>query len=307
MKLLKTFAIVLSTMLYANVYSGVVNIPGGSGGFHVWQPRTNAVTQGAYNVITEGEDLEITVLLRDAGDHARPKPAQLGEGGSFVSLAVSESGQSTYRVDLIRDGYYGLYIPVGQRQGTLRIPTNANNYPNSASSVSIALRTEGWGISTVETSPVTIRIADNTTNQPEGNIEINFCPGMATEVREGEDYQISVCLDRAAPIPITSTLIVLSEEGKSTIIDDIAYDSKDFTIPARTTRLDIPPSVIAAAYVEGDEVMDTRLLHKSWHVVVTQAPAFSVARAWRSSPSSLSLLFIDRIALPAGRMMRPAR
>ena len=51
----------------------------------------------------------------------------------------------------------------------------------------------------------------------------------------------------------------------------------------------------------------TRLLHKSWHVVVTQAPAFSVARAWRSSPSSLSLLFIDRIALPAGRMMRPAR
>ena len=50
-----------------------------------------------------------------------------------------------------------------------------------------------------------------------------------------------------------------------------------------------------------------RLLHKSWHVVVTQAPAFSVARAWRSSPSSLSLLFIDRIALPAGRMMRPAR
>ena len=51
----------------------------------------------------------------------------------------------------------------------------------------------------------------------------------------------------------------------------------------------------------------TRLLHKSWHVVVAQAPAFSVARAWRSSPSSLSLLFIDRIALPAGRMMRPAR
>ena len=51
----------------------------------------------------------------------------------------------------------------------------------------------------------------------------------------------------------------------------------------------------------------TRLLHKSRHVVVTQAPAFSVARAWRSSPSSLSLLFIDRIALPAGRMMRPAR
>ena len=51
----------------------------------------------------------------------------------------------------------------------------------------------------------------------------------------------------------------------------------------------------------------SRLLHKSWHVVVTQAPAFSVARAWRSSPSSLSLLFIDRIALPAGRMMRPAR
>ena len=50
-----------------------------------------------------------------------------------------------------------------------------------------------------------------------------------------------------------------------------------------------------------------RLLHKSWHVVVTQVPAFSVARAWRSSPSSLSLLFIDRIALPAGRMMRPAR
>ena len=50
-----------------------------------------------------------------------------------------------------------------------------------------------------------------------------------------------------------------------------------------------------------------RLLHKSWHVVVTQAPAFRVARAWRSSPSSLSLLFIDRIALPAGRMMRPAR
>ena len=38
---------------------------------------------------------------------------------------------------------------------------------------------------------------------------------------------------------------------------------------------------------------------------MTQAPAFSVARAWRSSPSSLSLLFIDRIALPAGRMMRP--
>ena len=53
--------------------------------------------------------------------------------------------------------------------------------------------------------------------------------------------------------------------------------------------------------------VSTRLLHKSWHVVVTQAPAFSVARAWRSSPSSLSLLFIDRIALPAGRMMRPAR
>ena len=54
-------------------------------------------------------------------------------------------------------------------------------------------------------------------------------------------------------------------------------------------------------------IESTRLLHKSWHVVVTQAPAFSVARAWRSSPSSLSLLFIDRIALPAGRMMRPAR
>ena len=54
-------------------------------------------------------------------------------------------------------------------------------------------------------------------------------------------------------------------------------------------------------------LISTRLLHKSWHVVVTQAPAFSVARAWRSSPSSLSLLFIDRIALPAGRMMRPAR
>ena len=54
-------------------------------------------------------------------------------------------------------------------------------------------------------------------------------------------------------------------------------------------------------------IVTTRLLHKSWHVVVTQAPAFSVARAWRSSPSSLSLLFIDRIALPAGRMMRPAR
>ena len=53
--------------------------------------------------------------------------------------------------------------------------------------------------------------------------------------------------------------------------------------------------------------VESRLLHKSWHVVVTQAPAFSVARAWRSSPSSLSLLFIDRIALPAGRMMRPAR
>ena len=56
-----------------------------------------------------------------------------------------------------------------------------------------------------------------------------------------------------------------------------------------------------------NSLMFTRLLHKSWHVVVTQAPAFSVARAWRSSPSSLSLLFIDRIALPAGRMMRPAR
>ena len=51
----------------------------------------------------------------------------------------------------------------------------------------------------------------------------------------------------------------------------------------------------------------TRLLHKSRDVVVTQAPAFRVARAWRRSRSSLALLFIDRIHLRAGRMMRPAR
>ena len=51
----------------------------------------------------------------------------------------------------------------------------------------------------------------------------------------------------------------------------------------------------------------TRLLHKSRDFVVTQALAFSAARAWRRSPSSLALLFIDRISLPAGRMMRPAR
>ena len=53
--------------------------------------------------------------------------------------------------------------------------------------------------------------------------------------------------------------------------------------------------------------MFTRLLHKSRDVVVTQAPAFRVARAWRRSRSSLALLFIDRIHLRAGRMMRPAR
>ena len=64
---------------------------------------------------------------------------------------------------------------------------------------------------------------------------------------------------------------------------------------------------VQLALIKPTSLVSTRLLHKSWHVVVTQAPAFSVARAWRSSPSSLSLLFIDRIALPAGRMMRPAR
>ena len=50
----------------------------------------------------------------------------------------------------------------------------------------------------------------------------------------------------------------------------------------------------------------TRLLHKP-RACVTQATAFRVARACRSSVSSLSLLFMERISLPAGRMMRPAR
>ena len=95
--------------------------------------------------------------------------------------------------------------------------------------------------------------------------------------------------------------------------ETIAHDEKVFSIFEEHTRwvskgkagcaveLGVPVCVVE------DQYQFTRLLHKSWHVVVTQAPAFSVARAWRSSPSSLSLLFIDRIALPAGRMMRPAR
>ena len=76
---------------------------------------------------------------------------------------------------------------------------------------------------------------------------------------------------------------------------------------ALVARMKIQGTSARASDVFAEIEECTRLLHKSWHVVVTQAPAFSVARAWRSSPSSLSLLFIDRIALPAGRMMRPAR
>ena len=56
-----------------------------------------------------------------------------------------------------------------------------------------------------------------------------------------------------------------------------------------------------------ERVHYTRLLQKIGEFVATQPQAFSVASARHSSPSSLALLFIDRITLPAGRMMRPAR
>ena len=50
----------------------------------------------------------------------------------------------------------------------------------------------------------------------------------------------------------------------------------------------------------------TRLLHKLPQACVGQAAAFSTLRVCRSSPSQLSLLFIERTSFPAGRRMATA-
>ena len=259
MKFVKTLTILSTTVLSilcANVYSAVVDVPNGSGDIEVEKPETNAGT------ITEGEDLVITVNMSG--------PAKRDEGGAFMVIAVIESGQSAYndedggyrQVDLIADGHYGLYIPVGSSGGSLTIPTRANDSPNSHSTVEIRLRVDGWGIKRVDDTPTTITIEDNTDMQPEGRLQINFCPGLASQVREGESLQISLCLDRASGTAIPLEVEILNASPGDSVEP---YSDGDLggallqiggphTIPAGVTRHDLPPiEALRDSAFENDE------------------------------------------------------
>ena len=257
-------------MLCTSVYGSVLDVPDGSGGIHVWKAQTNAVDDGNGPAITEGEDLVITVQLRDASNHSMPRDAQPDEGGAFVILAVTETGQSSYdnedgrsrQVDLIADGYYGLYIADGKSEGSLRIPTRANDSPNSHSTVHIQLRADGWGINTIENARATVKVKDNRETQPGGDLHIDFCPGLPSQIREGQSFQLSLCLDRpsgtAIPIEVAVLEPVATDPFDAVCDGDLAgahiTSDDSYAIPAGVTRYDFPAiEALRDSVFEGDE------------------------------------------------------
>ena len=265
MKFIKTLTIVSGTilsMLCTTGYGSVVSVPHGSGEIHVSKPLTNAVDAGNGPAITEGDDLVITVSMDGA--------AEQGEGGAFMVVAVTETGQSAYndehgvyrQVDLIADGHYGLYIPVGKSEGSLTIPTRANDFPNPDSTVEIQLRVDGWGIKSVDDAKSTIRIEDNSDTQLMGNLEIDFCPGLASQVREGESFQLSLCLDRASGTGIPLEVEILNATATDPVEPHSDGDlagpllqiGGSYTIPAGVTRHDLPPiEALRDSAFENDE------------------------------------------------------
>ena len=273
MKFTKTLTVLSATilsMLCTNVYGAVVSVPDGSGGIHAWQPQTNAVDSGNGAAITEGDDLVITVKLRDASNHSMPKNADSAEGGAFLVVAVTETGQSSYnnedgqykQVNLIADGHYGLYIADGKSEASFTIPTRANDYPNSHSTVQIHLRTDGWGINTIDDARNTIRIEDNDAMQPGGYLQIDFCPGLASQVREGESFQLSLCLDRASGTGIPLEVEILNATATDPVEPHSDGDlagpllqiGGSYTIPAGVTRHDLPPiEALRDSAFENDE------------------------------------------------------
>ena len=265
MKFIKTLTILSGTilsMLCTTGYGSVVSVPHGSGEIHVSKPLTNAVDAGNGPAITEGDDLVITVSMDGA--------AEEGEGGAFMVVAVTETGQSAYndehgvyrQVDLIADGHYGLYIPVGKSEGSLTIPTRANDFPNPDSTVEIQLRVDGWGIKSVDDAKSTIRIEDNNDTQLMGNLEIDFCPGLASQVREGESFQLSLCLDRASGTGIPLEVEILNATATDPVEPHSDGDlagpllqiGGSYTIPAGVTRHDLPPiEALRDSAFENDE------------------------------------------------------
>ena len=270
LRTLTSLSVTVLSMLCTSVYGSVVDVPDGSGGIHVWKPQTNAVDDGNGPAITEGDDLVITVKLRDASDHSMSKNADSDEGGAFLVVAVTETGQSSYNdengqyraVDLIADGHYGLYIAPGKSEGSLTIPTKANNSPNPDSTVDIQLRVDGWGINTVEDAPNTIRIEDDSNTQRDGKLQIDFCPDPVYEIREGESFQPSLCLDRQSgtPIPIEVEILnALATDPYESFSDGdlrgaLLEIGGSYTIPAGVTRHDLPPiEALRDSAFENDE------------------------------------------------------
>ena len=250
MKLLETAALILATTVCANAHGAVVTVPEGLSSYpHVGQPRLEKAT------VTEGEDIVITLPLRDSSDHAQHGSAPAEEGGAAISVYVTESGQTTYRrpnghparIDLVRDGYYGVYIPVGEREGTVRIPTRANNHPNPNSTVSLQLRPQNtWGAYSIENTPVTATIIDNVDDQPGGPVVVDWCPDIPNEIEEGGTIRTAVCLSRPMPQPLEIEITVNARLNMGGIDvlrltgEYVGIQGGRYTIQRQTTRYDLP-------------------------------------------------------------------
>ena len=211
---------------------------------------------GGQNFYFEGDELVVQVNVAYTGELAgdmRPADVALvSEGGAASAIRVTEAGQ----VDLVQDGIYGIYVYPGQRTGTVRIPIRRNNHPNETSTITVQLdHSRSWGIARVSTASRSIDIDDNDQSEPGEPLVITFCPGMPTEVREGQNYRFSLCLNRAADVNITGLFLTLAE-AEGDLDTDLNVKSTRFVFHAGETRVEHSIPIYTDAEFEPDEQFD---------------------------------------------------
>ena len=218
---------------------------------------------GGHNFYVEGDDIVVRVNLRNLDD-TEGMNALVSEGGAASVIHVTETGQSSFQdasgrpqmVDLVQDGVYGIYVYPDQSTGIVRIPIRRNNHPNMTSTITVTLdHSRSWGIEQVSTARVSIDIDDNTQNQLGGPLVVAFCPDMLTEVQEGQNFQILLCLNRAADANIAGQFLILPEQGENLDLD-LDGEAIDFTFYPGETRVEHSVPIYTDAVLESDEQFD---------------------------------------------------
>ncbi len=208
---------------------------GGGGGTQpeissVSSPDTPAVTIDGGPSVTEGVPAVFTVA-RD-GDHSEELR---------VLLRISE--ETAGGQDFVEEGDAELMIPAGSASATLTVPTvdDALDEPDGAVTVEVRMSEEYDG-----TPSSTMQVKDNDL------LAASFEPASSDHLENAGNLEIEVKLDQA-----THSALTLGYEvsGSATAGSDYSALTGTIPVPAGTTGVAIPITILDDGEVEGDETL----------------------------------------------------